>query len=273
MEHDKLLQGDIAVITAAGAGIGAETARLFHEHGATVYVTDIDAAAAEAVAKELGERAIPMEVDVRREDHVVALHDRVIAEQGRLDILVNNAGHWVAIHSLERGGPEHWQALYEINLLHVFRVTHAFLPGMIEQKRGAIINVSSIEGVRGYPVDPVYGAFKAAVVHFTKCLGVDVALHGVRVNGIAPDLTNTDQSNFAEWDSPEVAERWHQYLPVGRVGEPIDQARTVLFLASEQSSFLVGQTLNTDGGTAAAAGWFRSARRPGRSWTNRPFEP
>jgi NAD(P)-dependent dehydrogenase (short-subunit alcohol dehydrogenase family) len=268
----RLLDGDVAVITGAANGIGAETARLFTEHGATVYVTDVDGDAATALAAELeGGRA--MEVDVRSPDAVTSLRDRVLAEQGRVDVLVNNAGHWVAIHPLEEGGPDHWQALYEINLLHVFRVTHAFLPAMLERGRGAIVNVSSIEGVRGYPVDPVYAAFKAAVVHFTKSLGVDVAARGVRVNGIAPDLTDTVQSNFSAWDPPEWADLWERFLPLGRMGQPIDQARAILFLASELSGFLVGQTLNTDGGTAAAAGWYRSTRRPGRSWTNRPLDP
>ena len=89
-----------------------------------------------------------------------------------------------------------WQDLYEINLLHVFRVTHAFLPSMLEQQRGAIVNVSSVEGARGYPPDPVYGAFKAAVIHFTKCLAVDVAGRGVRVNGIGPDLTQSQQVDY-----------------------------------------------------------------------------
>lgn len=272
-EIGPLLDGRVALLTGAANGIGAETARLLHRHGATVYVTDIDGAGAEAVAKELGDRAIGLEVDVRRDDHVDAVRDRVVADHGALDVLVNNAGHWVDVRPFDESPPSHWQALYEINLLHVFRVTAAFLPGMLERERGAIVNVSSIEGVRGYPADPVYAAFKAAVVHFTKSLGVDVAQRGVRVNGIAPDLTDTAQSNFSAWDSPEVAERWHQYLPLGRMGQPIDQARAILFLASELSDFLVGQTINTDGGTAEAAGWYPSTRRPGRRWTNRPFEP
>jgi NAD(P)-dependent dehydrogenase (short-subunit alcohol dehydrogenase family) len=132
--------------------------------------------------------------------------------------------------------------------------------------------VSSIEGVRGYPVDPVYAAFKAAVIQFTRSAGVDAARFGVRINGVAPDLTNSEQSNFKAWDSPSVAERWSYYLPLGRMGEPVDQARVILFLASELSGFVVGQTINADGGTAEAGGWYPSSRRPGRSWTNRPFD-
>jgi 2-hydroxycyclohexanecarboxyl-CoA dehydrogenase len=269
-----LLAGKVTVITGAGNGIGAATARLFaKEEAAAVVVSDIDGAAADKVAASIGARAMPVQVDVREPEQLRALHDQVMAAHGRVDVLVNNAGHYIVPTAFGDSTASHWQALYEINLLHVFRATHLFLPGMIERESGAIVNVSSIEGVRGYPIDPVYGAFKAAVVHFTKCLGVDVAPYGVRVNAIAPDLTNSAQSNFAEWDPPEVAQRWSQYLPVGRMGQPEEQARVVAFLASELSGFLVGQTVNTDGGTAEAAGWYRSDRRPGRRWTNRPFDP
>src|SRR5215472_8899736 len=260
-----LLAGKVTVITGAGHGIGAATARLFAEEGAaTVVVSDLDGGAAHRVAGSIGSQATPATADVRDPSQLSSLHDQVMAAHGRVDVLVNNAGHYIVPTPFGDSTAAHWQALYEVNLLHVFHATHLFLPTMIGQASGAIVNVSSIEGVRGYPIDPVYGAFKAAVVHFTKCLGVDVAPYGVRVNAIAPDLTNSAQSNFAEWDPPEVAERWSQYLPVGRMGQPEEQARVVAFLASELSGFLVGQTVNTDGGTAEAAGWYRSDRRPGR---------
>jgi NAD(P)-dependent dehydrogenase (short-subunit alcohol dehydrogenase family) len=269
-----LLSGKIAVITGAGNGIGAATARLFADEGAAaVVVSDIDGGAAKRVAGLIGTQATAVTTDVRDPAQLGSLHDQVVAEHGRVDVLVNNAGHYIVPTPFGESTAGHWQALYEINLLHVFHATHLFLPGMIGQESGAIINVSSIEGVRGYPIDPVYGAFKAAVVHFTKCLGVDVAPYGVRVNAIAPDMTNSEQSNFVKWDPPDVAERWQHYLPVGRMGHPVEQARVVAFLASDLSGFLVGQTVNTDGGTAEAAGWYRSDRRPGRRWTNRPFDP
>ena len=197
----------------------------------------------------------------------------MIGEHDRLDVLVNNVGHWVSVDEFSASEEEHWQALYEVNVLHVYRMTRAFLPGMIEQHRGAIVNVSSNEGSRGYPPDPVYSACKAAVIQFTKSLGVDVARHGVRVNGIGPDMTQTAQSNFAEWDPPDWAAKWPTWVPIGRVGTPLDQARVILFLASELSGFLVGQTLFVDGGTTAAGGWYPTTQRPGRYWTNRPIDP
>ncbi|MEY2421803.1 MAG: hypothetical protein QOI95_1870 [Acidimicrobiaceae bacterium] len=272
-----MLDGKVALITGAGNGIGAAAATLFASEGASVFVVDIDGDAAEHVAQAIendGGTAWCMTVDVRDADRVADMRDRVLREQGRLDVLVNNVGHWVHLPpSFADGDAEHWQALYDVNFLQLLRVTHAFLPSMLERHSGTIINVSSIEGLRGYPPDAVYAALKAAVVQFTRSLGVEVAGKGVKVNGIAPDLTQTKQSDFVRFDPPELADKWATFLPVGRMGEPIDQARVLLFLASELSDFLVGHTVPTDGGTAAAGGWFPSSRRKGRSWTNRPFDP
>ena len=123
-----------------------------------------------------------MPTDVRDLAQVLALRDAVLAEHGRVDVLVNNVGHWVKLGSdFVDTKPELWDELYQVNFLHVLTVTQAFLPSMLERKRGSIVNVSSVEGLRGYPPDPVYGAFKAAVIHFTKCLAVQVGIDGVRV--------------------------------------------------------------------------------------------
>jgi NAD(P)-dependent dehydrogenase (short-subunit alcohol dehydrogenase family) len=272
-----MLDGKVALITGAGNGIGAAAAALFAAEGAGVFVVDIDGDAAHELANTIekdGGTAWSMTIDVRDPDQVADLRDRVLAEQGRLDVLVNNVGHWVHLPpSFADGDADHWQALYDVNFLQLLRVTHAFLPSMLERRSGTIINVSSIEGIRGYPPDAVYAALKAAVVHFTRSLGVEVAGKGVKVNGIAPDLTQTKQSDFVRFDPPELADKWATFLPVGRMGEPMDQARVLLFLASELSDFLVGHTIPTDGGTGAAGGWFPSKRRKGRSWTNRPFDP
>jgi NAD(P)-dependent dehydrogenase (short-subunit alcohol dehydrogenase family) len=270
------LQDKIALITGAGNGIGAAAAELYAAEGATVFVADIDGVAVAEVAQRItndGGTASPLTVDVRDPAQVAAVRDQVLTASDRLDVLVNNVGHWVHLpRSFVESDPDQWQALYEVNFLHVLRMTHAFLPSMIEQHHGTIINVSSVEGLRGYPPDPVYAAFKSAVVAFTRSLGVQVGSKGIKVNGIAPDLTQTPQSDF-ERDPPELADKWPTFLPAGRVGQPLDQARVLLFLASELSDFLAGHTIPTDGGTKAAGGWFPSKRRKGRSWTNRPFDP
>lgn len=268
-----MLRERIALITGAGNGIGAAGAELFASEGARVFVVDIDGDAATTVVRRItdaGGEATPLVVDVRDASAVAAMRDEVLGVAGRLDVLVNNVGHWLRVPpSFVQSGPDDWQAQYETNFLHVVRVTHAFLPSMIDRGHGTIVNVSSVEGVRGYPADPIYAACKAAVVHFTRSLGVEVAGKGVKVNGIAPDITQSAQVDY----SREPDDKWPAWAPIGRRGEPVDQARVLLFLASDLSDFLVGHTIPTDGGTVAAGGWFRSARRKGRAWTNRPFEP
>jgi NAD(P)-dependent dehydrogenase (short-subunit alcohol dehydrogenase family) len=271
-----LLEDEVALITGAGSGIGAAAADLFAAEGAHVIVADIDGDAASTVATSItgeGHAATAVAVDVRAPDQVATMRDRVLDSHGRLDVLVNNVGHWVRLPaSFVASTPDDWQAQYDVNFLHVLRVTHAFLPSMLERGRGTIVNVSSIEGMRGYPPDPVYAACKAAVVHFTKCLGVELAGKGIKVNGTAPDVTQTAQVDYRR-DPPELTDKWRTFVPVGRMGEPADQARVLLFLACHLSDFLVGHTIPTDGGTGAAGGWFPSQRRKGRSWTNRPFDP
>jgi 2-hydroxycyclohexanecarboxyl-CoA dehydrogenase len=272
---EPLLDGKIAVVTGAAHGIGRATAALFAEHGASVVIADIDEPGGSKAADEIvaaGGNAESVTTDVRDPGAVERLRAHVLDRHGRIDVLVNNVGHYLKVTSFDRSEPEQWQDLYEINLLHVFRVTRAFLPSMLEQASGAIVNVSSVEGWRGYPPDPVYGAFKAAVIHFTKCLAVDVAGRGVRVNAVGPDLTQSQQVDYEQLDTGG-RNLWPIWAPLGRRGEPEDQARAILFLASDLSEFIVGQTLLTDGGSGAAGGWFRTNRREGRRWTNRPLDP
>ena len=281
MEHathaGPLLADRVAVVTGGAGGIGAATARLFAQHGAQVVIADIDTERAQRCADEIttsGGSALPVVTDVRDADQVAGLARSVLDHYGRVDVLVNNVGHW-----LRRPGnfvdtdPRLWDDLYRVNLHHVFLVTHAFLPAMTDQHAGAIVNVSSVEGLRGYPEDPVYAAFKAAVIHFTRSLAVQVGRDGVRVNAIGPDVTESLQVPYSQWLSAEEQAQWPQWVPVGRMGLPEDQARVILFLASDLSAFVTGHTIPTDGGTGAAGGWFRSSRRTDREWTNRPAAP
>jgi NAD(P)-dependent dehydrogenase (short-subunit alcohol dehydrogenase family) len=262
------LQDRVALVTGGAGGIGAATSRLLAEHGAHVHVVDIDRERATALQVELGDQGTAHVVDVRDNDAVTALADEV----GRLDVLVNNVGHWVRIVDFAVSDDAHWDALHQANLLHVLRLTRAFLPAMIEAGSGSIVNVSSIEGVRGYPPDPVYAAYKAAVNHFTRSLAVQVGDRGVRVNAVAPDVTDSLQVPYDRIVPDDQRHLWRRWVPVGRMGTPEDQARVVLFLASDQSAFLTGAVLPTDGGTAAAGGWFRSDRSA-TGWTNRPIDP
>lgn len=273
MVTPQLLLDKVAVVTGGAGGIGAAISTLFAEHGARVVVVDNDATRAadlSAQITEAGGHASALVLDVLAPDTAATVLAEVVSTQGRIDVLVNNVGHYLPRSGdFARSNEADWTGLYEVNLLHVLRMTRAVLPRMIEQGDGAIVNVSSVEGLRGYPPDPVYGALKAAVIHFTKSLALQVGQHGVRVNGIAPDVTETLQVPYTRWVAPEHAHLWPTWVPVGRVGAPIDQAQAALFLASELSSFITGHTIPVDGGTAAAGGWFRSASR---GWTNRPIE-
>jgi NAD(P)-dependent dehydrogenase (short-subunit alcohol dehydrogenase family) len=272
-----LLADRVAVVTGGGGGIGAATARLFARHGAHVVIADIDDGLAQRTAGEItaaGGSAQAVVTDVRDEGQVAGLARTVLDRYGRVDVLVNNVGHWLRHPGdFVETDPQLWDELYRINLHHVFLVTHAFLPAMIGRHTGAIINVSSVEGLRGYPEDPVYAAFKAAVIHFTRSLAVQVGRDGVRVNAIGPDVTESLQVPYSQWLSAEEQTQWPQWVPVGRMGVPEDQARVILFLASDLSAFVTGHTIPTDGGTGAAGGWFRSSRRTDRAWTNRPVAP
>src|SRR6201987_5837534 len=169
-----LLANRVAVVTGGGGGIGAATARLFAQYGARVVVADIDAERAQQTADGVGESggsAAASVTDVRDADQVTDLARLVLERHGRVDVLVNNVGHW-----LRHPGDfvdtdvQFWDELYRINLHHVFLVPPAFLPAMIDRHAGAIVNVSSVEGLRGYPQDPLYAVFKAAVIQFTRRL-------------------------------------------------------------------------------------------------------
>jgi NAD(P)-dependent dehydrogenase (short-subunit alcohol dehydrogenase family) len=264
------LSGQVAVVTGGGGGIGAATSRSLAAAGADVVVAEIDEDRAKDTVERIradGDRADAVVCDVTSQGDV----DRLVASVERADVLVNNVGHHLGARAFAEGDAAHWDALHAVNFGHVLRCSHAFLPGMIERGAGSIVNVASVEGVRGYPADPVYGAYKAAVCHFTRCLALDVAPHGVRVNAIAPDVTQSLQVDYDSLVPEDLRDRWPVWVPIGRRGEPEDSADVVVFLASPLSRFVTGHVIPTDGGTLAAGGWFRTAGR-GR-WTNRPRNP
>jgi NAD(P)-dependent dehydrogenase (short-subunit alcohol dehydrogenase family) len=267
----RLLDGKVAVVTGGGAGIGAAITGLFAAHGALVEVAEVDPARAAAVVAAVGDsggvvRAHP--VDVTTAEGVASLAAAVLDTHGRVDVLVNNVGDYRPLVRFDVSTPESWQAMYEINLLHVFAVTRAFLGPMVETGGGSIVNVHSVEGMRGYPPDPVYAAMKAAVAHFTTSLAVTVGRSGVRVNGIGPDLTQTPQVDYLADGGSADDELWTSWAPVGRIGRPDDQARVALFLASDLSAFVTGHNIPVDGGTRAGGGWFYSPAA--RRFVNRP---
>lgn len=266
----RLLEGRVAVVTGGGAGIGGAISRLFAEHGALVEIAEIDADRAASVVEAVrsaGHNVRAHQVDVREQAQVEVLRDAVLAEHGRVDVLVNNVGDYRPLVRFRDSTPESWQAMYEINLRHVFAVTQAFLGSMLAARRGTIVNIHSVEGMRGFPGDPVYAAMKAAVAHFTTSLAVTHGRDGIRANGIGTDLTQTPQVDYTA-RAEGCEELWESWAPVGRLGWPEDQARVALFLASDLSSFLTGANLPVDGGTLAGGGWYFAPSEC--RFTNRP---
>jgi len=267
------LEGRVAVVTGGAHGIGGATVDTLAAHGASVVAVDVDVEAlAERVdAVVAGPGTVEALVGDVTDPEVVDQVRTRAEERGGASILVNNVGHWVRVMPFVDSDPDHWQALHEVNTLHVYRMTHALLPAMIGRGSGSIVNVTSVEGVRGYPPDPVYGACKAAVNHFTRSLAGQVGRHGVRVNAVAPDVTDSVQVPYDRMVPPDQADKWPDWVPIGRMGVPADQAAVVLFLASDLSRFVTGQVLGVDGGTEVMGGWFPTTRRGG--WTNRPIDP
>jgi NAD(P)-dependent dehydrogenase (short-subunit alcohol dehydrogenase family) len=270
-DWSKLLGGKVAVVTGGGAdGIGGAIAALFAEHGALVEIADVDEERAErsrATIEAAGGAARTHIVDVTEEADVQRLATGVLSEHGRVDVLVNNVGDYRPLVRFDKSTPDSWQRMYEVNLFHCFLVTRAFLPVMIERGSGSIVNVHSVEGMRGYPGDPVYGAMKAAVAHFTTSLAVTLGRHGIRVNGMGPDLTQTPQVDYIT-GFDDAHELWGSWAVVGRLGWPEDQARVALFLASEMSGYITEHNIPVDGGTKAAGGWFFSPTE--HRFVNRP---
>jgi NAD(P)-dependent dehydrogenase (short-subunit alcohol dehydrogenase family) len=269
-DWNRLLDRRVAVVTGGGEGIGAAIAHLFAEHGALVEIAEVDGERAARLAASIegaGGTARAHVLDVTDDDSVAAFALDVLATHGRADVIVNNVGDYRPLVRFPESTPESWKAMYDINLRHVFSVTHAFIGTMIEQGRGSIVNVHSVEGMRGYPGDPVYGAMKGAVAQFTTCLAVGLGRNGIRVNGIGPDLTQTPQVDYLT-GSEDSESLWASWAPVGRLGWPEDQARVALFLASDLSSFVTGHNIPVDGGTRAGGGWFYSPET--HRFTNRP---
>jgi NAD(P)-dependent dehydrogenase (short-subunit alcohol dehydrogenase family) len=254
------LAGRVAIVTGGAGGIGGGVTSALADAGAHVVCVDLN--------EPSDGRALGVVGDVREPATV----QRVIEAAGeRIDVLINNVGDYRPAGYFARTTEADWQALYAINLEHVFRMTHAVLPSMRERQQGAIVNVSTVEAYRGIPGNAVYSAFKAGVSAFTKSLAVELAPDGIRVNAIAPDLADTLQTPaemMLRGRDPALIPSW---VPLGRFGVPADYAAVVLFLASDAARFVTGQTIPVDGGTLAASGWYR--RADGRGWTNLPDSP
>jgi NAD(P)-dependent dehydrogenase (short-subunit alcohol dehydrogenase family) len=246
-----LLTDRVAVVTGGGAGIGRGIARGLAAFGAKVAIWERDPDTAAAAAEEVG--GLGITTDVRQSEEVDGALARTTAELGPISILVNNAGG-VFFSSLLETSENGWDALYRANLKHVILCTQRVARSMVETGTGgSIINITSIEGVRAAPGYAAYAAAKAGVINFTKTAALELALHGIRVNALAPDITLTE--GMASVAPPGAEERFGLTVPMGRPGHVDEMAGAAVFLAGSLSSYVTGQTIHVDGGTQASSGW------------------
>lgn len=246
------LDGRIAVVTGGGAGIGRAIALSLAEFGARVAIWERDPDSAGSGAREVG--GVGCVTDVRDQSQVDAALARTTRELGTPTILVNNAGGVFRSDLLDTS-VNGWEALIRSNLVQVMLCTQRVGREMVRHGvGGSVINISTIEGVRAAPGFAAYAAAKAGVVNFTKTAALELAPHGIRVNGLAPDFTETEGLRAMASNGQGNAKLM---IPLGRAGHVDEMAGAAVFLAGDLSSYITGQTLHVDGGTAAAGGWYR----------------
>lgn len=242
------LEGKNALVTGASRGIGREIALELARQGANVAVNfaGSEKSANEVVdeIKALGRKAFAVQANVADGDSVAAMVKQTIDEFGSLDILVNNAGI-TRDNLLMRMKDEDWDAVINTNLKGVFLCTKAVTRQMMKQRNGRIINISSIVGVSGNAGQANYVAAKAGVIGLTKTTAKELASRGITVNAVAPGFITTDMTDKL---SEEVKTEMLKQIPLARLGDPEDIAKVVVFLASEDSRYMTGQTLHVDGG-------------------------
>ena len=247
------LTGDVALVTGAARGLGRAIALALAQAGADVALGLRDLNTGGELVREieaLGRRAVPLQMDMTRLDQVTRAVNDAAAHFGRLDILVNNAG--IAPENLaENVREEDFDLTLAVNLKGTFFASQAAGRIMIQQRRGCIINMSSQAGFAALPTESVYCMTKAAIAHLTKCLAVEWGKHNIRVNAVAPTFIHTPGTETALADPAFRADVVERIAALHRIGEPMEVAGAVVFLASPAASLITGHTLLIDGGWTA----------------------
>jgi dihydroanticapsin dehydrogenase len=250
------VEGLVAIVTGAGSGIGEASALRLAEEGASVVCADINGDAATKTAASItaqGLKAISAQIDISQSDACTALVDKTVADFGSIDILVNNAGvnlpgvfHEVSNETIDR--------TLNVNVKGAMFLTRASIPHMLKKGNGSIVNMSSVNGLVSEPFLSVYSASKGAIVMFTRGIALDYAKLGIRCNAICPGWVDTP-INYAHADMlgglDKVYNTIDSFQPIGRPGTPREIANLVLFLASDESSFMTGSIVSADGGMTA----------------------
>ena len=240
------LEGQTALITGAGRGIGKTIALKLAECGADIVLADMNPEVAEVLleVESLGRKCLTFETDVTDFDAIDAMVKKIIEELGSIHILVNNAGI-TQDNLFMRMKPEQWAKVIDVNLNGVFNVTKAVIRPMVKQRMGKIINISSVVGFTGNPGQVNYSSTKSALVGFTKSLAREVGARGVTVNAVAPGFIDTAMTQALNESQQELI---LQQIPLGRMGGPADIANAVSFLVSEDASYITGTILHVNGG-------------------------
>lgn len=260
MDYAKLLDGKIAVITSGARGIGKCIAKMFAEHGAIVVVGGKNRTSLELTMEEIckiSPRSKGIYCNSGKKNEVEAFCEEILGGFSRVDILVNTVGvnHHVVAHEVDES---ELMQLFEINYLSGFRCAKYFIPGMLQQKKGSIINISSIHGDQTMPGYMMYASTKGAVNAATRAMALDYAAFGIRVNAVSPGLIMSDtiqdeiDACRSEAEKSELLELFERMQPLPP-GKMEDIANAVLYLASDMSSYTTGQTLFVDGGTSIKA--------------------
>jgi 3-oxoacyl-[acyl-carrier protein] reductase len=245
------LNGKVALVTGASSGIGRATAQALAKNGARVAINfHRNSAGAEAARSQItadAGSAITVQANVANANEVQSLVQQVVAEFGPIDILVNNAGSLVERLKILELTEERWDEVIDLNLKSAFLCCQAVAGSMMERRTGAIINVSSIAGRNGGALGSIhYSAAKGGLITFTKGLAKEMAPFGVRVNAVSPGVVDTPYHE--QFSSPEMMKTYAGMIPLGRVGTPPEVGNVISFLASESSSYLVGETIEINGG-------------------------
>ena len=240
------LEGQTALITGAGRGIGKTIALKLAESGANIVLADMSPEVAEmrVVVESLGRKCLTFEADVTDLEAIETMVKKIIEELGSIHILINNAGI-TQDNLFMRMKPEQWSKVIDVNLNGVFNVTKAVIRPMVKQRTGKIINISSVVGFSGNPGQVNYSSTKSALVGFTKSLAREVGARGVTVNAVAPGFINTAMTQALNESQQEAI---LQQIPLGRMGDANDIANAVAFLASEEASYITGTILHVNGG-------------------------
>jgi NAD(P)-dependent dehydrogenase (short-subunit alcohol dehydrogenase family) len=254
MEYPQFtLTGQVALVTGAARGLGRAISLALAHAGADVALGLRDVRADSGLAAEIlkmGRRALPLQMDMRRMEQIFSAADETAKEFGRIDILVNNAG--IAPENLaEDVREEDFDATLDVNLKGTFFASQAAGRIMIRQKSGKIINMSSQAGFAALPTESIYCMTKAGIAHLTKCLAVEWGKHGITVNAVAPTFIRTPGTESALADAAFRADTLERIAALHRIGEPMEVAGAVVFLASPAASLITGETILIDGGWTA----------------------